>query len=224
MNRLQVRTACQSSGALIWSIALVFLMNATYSGGQTSAPICGNEWTSCNSEDTRREPWTNGVIYFEWDGGLLMWDLHVAKNIRDAMTDWEEATGDVISFSRSTTHEPRVIIMQDACCSSSLGMPRTADSNGAKIATIHLKDVSLEKARHELGHLIGLDHTHQRTDRDRFLILNRQWLDIGGTLQGSPAAATAASGRAHVVVNIDDNGNPGLWHRYWDSQPVTYDP
>jgi hypothetical protein len=41
------------------------------------------------------------------------------------------------------------------------------------------------------------------------------WADIGGIPNGSPAAATTASGRAHVVVNSHNGSFAGMWHGFW---------
>jgi hypothetical protein len=96
--------------------------------------------------------WPNGVIYYELTSTLSAADVMA---ITTATNQWSSVTSSRIKFQADSSRADRVRIVPG--CSSQLGMNGTMSSIGAGCVG------------HELGHLIGLSHHHQRNDRDRYV-------------------------------------------------------
>lgn len=97
-----------------------------------------------------RPLWPDGTIYYQFNTNLPAADRTA---VRAAMDKWENLTLNRISFVPDTVRANRARISPG--CSTSLG---TQSVNSF---------ISGGCASHELGHLIGLSHQHQRNDRNR---------------------------------------------------------
>ena len=108
--------------------------------------------------------WPDGVVYYDLDASITN-DQRLA--LEAGMTAWQTATNNTVRFVRSSNHSERAIIRHitddeghTACNAwAYLSAPGTQFANigeGCKIL-------------HELGHLIGRGHEHQRLDRDRYV-------------------------------------------------------
>jgi hypothetical protein len=106
-----------------------------------------------------RHLWPNGKIPYSFDSSV---PLATRTGIRQAMDAWEDQTGGVITFTEEAWNTDRVIIKSDK---NAAGIPGW-DGQGSSVQWAHM---SVAAAPHELGHVIGLSHEHQRYDRDRYV-------------------------------------------------------
>jgi hypothetical protein len=135
--------------------------------GVTEEPICTllPPPTTCNSP-----LWPNGRIPYAYDSSTSGWGSEstpgTAKaNIRAAMNQWQNGTGNRITFVLAPTDSERVIIRAGTGCSS--GLP------GKTTSGVHYVDwLQNCPFAHELGHVIGLYHEHQRADRNKYVVVN----------------------------------------------------
>jgi Astacin (Peptidase family M12A) len=125
---------------------------------------CGSETMSC-----ALTTWPAGTIPYQFsndNGDFAVWNQADRDDVINAMTEWEDATGGIINFRAKTSSDTAYASFSNEIrtgCNSVLGMD---NPNGANLVRLRqCQDVS----RHELGHLIGLSHVHQRNDRDRYL-------------------------------------------------------
>jgi hypothetical protein len=112
--------------------------------------------------------WTNGNIYYQFDNTV---QTTGRNSILNAMTDWHYSSGGSVTFIERTNQSNYVIIYYNPdaeTSSSSVGM-----SSG--VSTIVFNEFSNYITRHELGHIIGLWHEHQKPNRDLYININ--WSD-----------------------------------------------
>jgi hypothetical protein len=108
-------------------------------------------------------PWENGIIPYYLKGEFS--DTDVA-NIKTAMAGWENVCG--VKFEEVT---PR----SSAYCIYRVGVNEWSSSVGENNSTCHMvfgKSYSNTGViMHELGHCLGLEHEHQRPDRDSYVTI-----------------------------------------------------
>ncbi len=109
--------------------------------------------------------WTNGVVPFRWDP-----QISIPNRVRVviAMNIWQ-AVANVTFVPR--TNETDYVLIQDAddkdgSRSDSIG--RNGNVQNLYIRT-NLAGITDYGLAHELGHVLGFYHTHQRPDRDMFI-------------------------------------------------------
>ena len=118
--------------------------------------------------------WKGGHIgyYFEGD-----WTDKEVTNLRAAMDEWE-ACGSSIHFVKTKLkkhgikrrgYKLKIKHSNDGSNSATVGAVTCAVLNLSK-------DAPMSILRHELGHVIGLIHEHQRPDRDVYIIIH--WENI----------------------------------------------
>jgi len=133
--------------------------------------------------------WPNGVIPYVLSGSVT-----TPGRVHDAMNEWEKKTA--IRFVKRTNQKAYLTIREEAgntVCSANIGY------DGAP-KLLKLRDTSKGSACltsvivHELGHVVGFQHEHQRSDRDQYVKINwgcvptgleNNFSVIGGTKIGS---------------------------------------
>jgi len=107
--------------------------------------------------------WPNGVIPYVMDPRIT--GTRYQKSFNKAMDMWEKYT--CIKFVKHTDEAAYVTLTNGSSCSSGVGM-------WYKPYEVHLakKCRTAGNAMHELGHVIGFWHEHQRPDRDEYIGIN----------------------------------------------------
>jgi hypothetical protein len=127
---------------------------------QALAAVCGTQETQAWTPPL----WPNGRIPFQFDN-INRWidNPDELTKLGDAMAAWEQATG-FISFEPKTGSDTDYAIFDSSgnTCSSPSG------PGVGQIVKV-FKCGGMDKYLHEIGHLIGFAHQHQRLDRDRYL-------------------------------------------------------
>jgi hypothetical protein len=107
--------------------------------------------------------WPNGVIPYNYDPAVPGPETTAGTmqaNIRNAMNEWQTKTGGRVTFVKSTNDPFLVTILNNNNCNSPIGRGSgPSNANWAPGCPF----------QHELGHVIGLMHEHQRWDRDRYI-------------------------------------------------------
>jgi hypothetical protein len=102
-----------------------------------------------------------------WPGGVIRYSFGTftgdKPTVRAAMANWTTATNNRITFIEDGSAPTRVVIDTGAGCSS--GLPGRLAAGGIQ----RVNWANICPWQHELGHVIGLYHEHQREDRDRFI-------------------------------------------------------
>lgn len=131
-------------------------------------PGCGAETVPCAIT-----PWPSGRIPYKFENSNAShpnWTTADKNAVIAAMTAWESATGNVIDFVEKTASDAHYVSFTNEVgtgCNSPLGYV-----GGTSV--VRLRQCGSGAAQHELGHTLGLKHTHQRADRDRYLIVDFQ--------------------------------------------------
>lgn len=111
-------------------------------------------------------PWPNRIVYYTFNSNV---SSDYQQQILSAMAEWERAT--LIRFSRRTNQKQYVefILIDDSKAGgySSVGMQKNKQE--IKISRNFSINTVRGTALHEIGHTVGLQHTHQAIDRDLYV-------------------------------------------------------
>jgi hypothetical protein len=115
--------------------------------------------------------------YGRWPGGVIQYRFHsnlpteMRQAVRQAMADWVRISGNTLTFEEtnaaSTPYAPVVTIRVPI--TGGLGQPFQNCSAWGGCDLF----VNQDLAYHELGHVIGFPHGHQRNDRIHYLTFYR---------------------------------------------------
>eukprot|EP01084_Bolivina_argentea_P015489 28979_1 len=140
-----------------------------------------------DADDTRRrlspiiqtsQQWSNGYIPYEINGADL-------GDVASAIDHFHTHT--VLKFAPRDNEDHYLSFQDDDAdsCWSYVGMRFEDDDVTGTVTQIqwdHCSEgeadcCSLGNAYHELGHAVGLGHTHQREDRDNYITLGSGWMN-----------------------------------------------
>ena len=122
---------------------------------------------SCNQVE--RGPWPEGRTPYV----LIGFNSDEAENIYRSMLLWEFASKNRVKFIyRNITDETNnddapLYIVKDGITSGAMGVGYFPD----ELNIIFLHNVEQRVVLHELGHKLGLEHEHQRPDRDFYITI-----------------------------------------------------
>ena len=131
--------------------------------------------------------WPNGVIPYVMDPRIT--GTRYQKSFYKAMDMWEKYT--CIKFMKRTDEATYVTFTNGSTCNSGVGVWNKRSYEvylGKKCRTAG-------NAMHELGHVIGFWHEHQRPDRDEYIEINYE------NLQDNFAARNSYSKLPSLFVN-----------------------
>ncbi len=127
--------------------------------------------------------WPQGIISYYFYGNITYKERQF---IRDAMNDWEQGTPIKfieVAFPRSAQERiGKVLIIktyQNIYGTQSWGNSSVGYTERPCVEFLSsiLKSNNQWTIKHELGHIIGLQHEHQRPDRDQYIWLNYKNID-----------------------------------------------
>nr|P0DM62.1 RecName: Full=Astacin-like metalloprotease toxin 5; AltName: Full=Loxosceles astacin-like protease 5; Short=LALP5 [Loxosceles gaucho] len=114
--------------------------------------------------------WPNGEIIYEISPGLRQYE----QLILEAMRSYEDTT--CIKFRRRFDEDDYVNIHVGDKCYSRVGK---SFKGGPQPLSLGNGCTDFGTILHELGHSVGFDHEHSRTDRDEYLIIHERNIKNG---------------------------------------------
>jgi hypothetical protein len=134
--------------------------------------------------------WTSPIHYEPLDD----WESSEKNALTNAMRDWEAQTGNLVTFEEllpeNSTVTPRVKFADEqGQCRSVFGMEQP---NGVMV--VKLRGCGSWSTRHELGHLLGLYHGQQRSDRDRYVLVRQEKFCAPPGCAGAPISNVCGAG------------------------------
>ncbi|CAB3986435.1 Chymotrypsin-like protease CTRL-1 [Paramuricea clavata] len=146
---------CRESPGLTRVLALLFFIYGFSSNNEFQVSARKTQYLA------RRHPWPNATIPYVIDCSIA--NVVGAKSIiKAAMVAWEKKT--CIRFVKRTNQQAYLLIRRKKGCWGQVGYKR-------RVTFLSVGDGCEYKfvMMHELGHVIGFFHEHQRADRDEFV-------------------------------------------------------
>lgn len=103
--------------------------------------------------------WQDGIVYYQFADDF---SNNEKKIIHECMEYWE--VDSIVEFVESSDNEYVVNIYKRDYFSSTIGQ--------LTFSYMNLKNSNKKHITHELGHVLGLTHEHQRPDRDNYIKVN----------------------------------------------------
>lgn len=122
------------------------------------------------TKDIQVNFWPDGYIKYFIRSGFTYRQM---QDIRQAISGWEQKTNAVVFEEVYNETESALVFKPvDKGCSATIGY-----GNGKQEVKLSA-GCDLISYKHELGHVLGLIHEHQRTKRDRFLVFPKATYDF----------------------------------------------
>jgi len=118
--------------------------------------------------ESKAVKWTDGVVYYKFDVNFPFWGKY---QIREAMDNYEQISSLKFIELQSIKGIKYFCIIKEGNTNSCSAVGMVKDIN---LILYDYSDIKI--LLHELGHLIGLEHEHQREDRDEHIKIN--WENI----------------------------------------------
>jgi titin len=181
-------------------LSLLALLALITASGQVRA---GNYFQSISPTNVW---WPGGVVPYRFDTNYTITATE-SNNILAGLREWELAAD--VSFIPYTTQN-HYLLLQYSNDGSGTGYFLSYPFGSGTAATMMLHGLSRGLICHEGGHLFGLQHEHQRTDRNNYVVVNLQNV-TGGT-----------NGEGATAFQIDTNST--LFGRYDLESVMHYGP
>lgn len=114
------------------------------------------------------DPWPNGVVKYElvnnWN-----WSAAAIQNLANTMAEWSNATSGLITFVPNGSAPDRLKISNTGCAEGT-GPGYHPDGSILGVSPDGGTDAC---SKHDLGHILGAGHEHVRSDRDRYVAIDR---------------------------------------------------
>jgi hypothetical protein len=129
--------------------------------------------------------WPKGKLFYKWSDTI---EKNTKTELTTAMKEWSEKTKNAITFHEITADnittslglQPYFLFENaDLTKSNRAGEANVGYRSGSQIGVLRIQSkldfFNLHQiTRHELGHMIGLKHEHQRWDRDQFITVTQK--------------------------------------------------
>lgn len=123
--------------------------------------------------------WPDRTIPYTIDSNV---PASVRQRITDAITHWSDRTVLTLTPRASQEDFVRFQMTDVGSCRATLG------KRGGEQGVWLLEACDLQSVIHEIGHAAGLQHEHQREDRDQYIVFSPEHLEIGSQVHYSPTA------------------------------------
>jgi hypothetical protein len=145
-------------------------------GRRAPAPGTGSVWVG---SDTSGAYWVGGVVPYEIDSSFSSTQRN---RILNAMQHWEDRVPGIHFTPKDSSHASWIkFVLHSSACTSGYG--RISGERTIRLTSGCTTDFSIH---HEIGHALGLQHEHTRSDRDDFVVVQSSGadyqIDSGGDL------------------------------------------
>lgn len=134
--------------------------------------------------------WPNNTVYYE----NQLKDVRKGR-VEEAIEYWESKTN--VKFKKRTNQENYVVFIPAKGCASFIGM-----IGGRQTIKVG-KSCHVGNVIHEIGHTVGLNHEHNRLDRDQFLTIHFENIQKNMEINFKLPAATGPQRSKDLTPDID---------------------
>lgn len=124
--------------------------------------------------------WPNNTIYYSFHSNLTSSERNV---INQALNHWRSNTN--LTFTERTNQSKYIQFVPrspGSGCSAPLGMPNSkGEINLARIDSEGRTCFTQGVISHEIGHAVGLFHEHQRSDRNNYVTIHTQNINLSSS-------------------------------------------
>ena len=176
--------------AVLFSACGAEIEDAEISEDTSEVCTTAQTFTSC-----RVALWPGGIVHYGYSASITGNEStagSIPALMRAAMDRWEVATDGAITFVLAPYRTKRLdVVLTPNSCSADIGY-----QTAKMLQTINIDSGC--PMDHELGHVIGLWHEHQRQDRNRFIALD-------------PSAPICNDGQEWMRCAVTEDSGQDLW-------------